>query len=146
MADVKHCVVCFGFDVSQLIAYSECSSVTSTFSRHVRDQMTRCPCSAWVSERDVFPMRGCASTMQHKCKKVGDCSFPRLPRTESGKDKERNRDRSLIPLVRAHRVQGEEWSRRLSLCEQGARVLGLGYTTELMNCLVLTEGEVSQLA
>lgn len=146
MADVKHCVVCFGFDVSQLIVYSGCSLVTSKFSRHVKDQMTRCPCSAWVSEQEIFPVHGYASTMQHKRKKIRDCSFPRLPRTESGKDTERKRDRSLIPPVRAHRVQGEEWNGRLSLCEQGARVLGLGYTTELMNCLVLTEGEVSQLA
>lgn len=69
-------------------------------------------------------------------------SFPE----QSAKDAERKRDHSLIPPDRAHRVRREEWNRQLSLCEQGARVLRLGYTTELMNCLLLTEGEVSQLA
>lgn len=81
MADVKHCVVCSGFGVSQLIFYSGCSLVTSKFSRRVKDQMTCCPCSAWVSEQEIFPMHSYASTMQHKCKKVRDCSFPQLPRT-----------------------------------------------------------------
>lgn len=146
MADVKHGVVCFGFDVSQLIVYTGCSLVTSKFPGHVKDQMIQWPCSTWVSEQEIFPIHGCASTSQHKCKKVRDCSFPQLPRTESGKDTERKRDHSLNPPDRAHRVPEEEWNRQLSLCEQGARVLRLGYTTELMNCLVLTEGEVPQLA
>lgn len=69
-------------------------------------------------------------------------SFPE----QSGKDAERKCDHSLIPPDQAERVQGKDWNRQLSLCEEGARVLRLGYTTELMNCLVLTEGEVSQLA
>lgn len=99
-----------------------------------------------ISEQEIFPIHGCASTSQHKCKKVRDCSFPQLSRAESGKDTERKCDHSLSPPDRAHRVWGEEWNRQLSLCEQGARVLRLGYTTELMNCLVLTEGEVPQLA
>lgn len=44
------------------------------------------PCSTWVSEPETFPVHDCASTSQHKCKKVRDCSFPQLPRTEAGKD------------------------------------------------------------
>lgn len=48
---MKHCVVCFGFDISQLIVYSGCSLVTSKPSRHVKDEMICCSCSAWVSKK-----------------------------------------------------------------------------------------------
>lgn len=125
MADARLCVVCFGFDVSQLRACSGCRWVTSKLSRPAKGPCK--PTATPIQERQGLLLPTASQNRLEEVQK-GNAIVPHPS--------------SLSPRARggAEQAAFPAWPRSQSTTP------GLGYAAELMNCFVLTQGEVSQLA